>query len=62
MGMNISLVIYCCCGGGPAVHQHVLLSLSQTLTMGVNETAKYLTNLQKSLDSLPKVILDNRMA
>lgn len=62
MGMNISLVIYCCCGGGPAAHQHVLLSLSQTLTTGANETAKYLADLQKSLGPLAQVVLDNCIA
>lgn len=32
---------------GHAAHQYVLLGLSQTLTIGVNETAKYLATLEK---------------
>lgn len=32
---------------GHAAHQYVLLGLSQTLTIGANETAKYLATLEK---------------
>ena len=47
---------------GVAAHQHVLWNLSHTLTAIGNSTANSLTNLQKSLDSLAKVVLDNRLA
>ena len=44
-----------------ATHQHVLWNVPCTLTIA-SEIAKSLTNLQKSLDSLAKVVLDNRLA
>ncbi|XP_046493671.1 uncharacterized protein LOC124225205 [Equus quagga] len=47
---------------GGAGHPHVLRSLSRTLTVIANETAKSLINAHASLDSLAKVVLDNRMA
>lgn len=45
-----------------AAHQHVLRNLSETLDIIANEMATTLTGLQTSLDSLAKVVLDNRMA
>ena len=44
-----------------AAHQCVLWNLPCTLTIA-SEIAKSLPNLQKSLDSLAKVVLDNRLA
>ena len=44
-----------------AAHQHVLWNLPCTLTIA-SEIAKSLPNLQKSLDSLAKVVLDNQLA
>jgi hypothetical protein len=43
-------------------HQWVLRNLSQTLITIANETALSLSDLPHSLDSLAKVVLDNRMA
>ena len=47
---------------GVAAHQHVLQNLSVTLTTIANNTTYSLTNLQKSLDSLAKVLFDNHLA
>ncbi|XP_069877077.1 ERV-BabFcenv provirus ancestral Env polyprotein-like isoform X1 [Dipodomys merriami] len=47
---------------GVAAHQWVLQNLSQTLITIANETALSLSDLHHSLDSLAKVLLDNRMA
>ena len=46
---------------GIATHQ-VLRNLSRTLTTIASETAKFLTNLQESLDSLDKEVLGNQLA
>lgn len=43
-------------------HQHVLHNLSKTLVVIINVTATLLANLQKSLDELVKVVLDNQIA
>ena len=45
-----------------AAHQHVLQNLSHTLKIIANEIAISFTNLKKSLDSLAKVVLDNKIA
>lgn len=45
-----------------AAHQHVLRNLSKTLDIIANEMATTLTGLHTSLDSLAKVVLDNRIA
>ena len=47
---------------GVTTHQHVHQNLSHTLTAIANSTSNSLTNLQKSLDSLTKVVLDNQLA
>ena len=47
---------------GVVIHQHVLQNLSVTLTTIAKYTTCSLTNLQKSLDSLAKVLFDNHLA
>lgn len=43
------------------VHYHILCNLSRTLILTAHETAVSLANLQKSVDSLTKVVLGNRI-
>lgn len=46
---------------GEAAHQHVLQNLSHILRIIAQETTKALANLQRSFNSLAKIVLDNRI-